>query len=176
VKEQTWSLRPAELADAAGLQCNCFPEQSLAEVKEYLRWCLKQAEKGRMVRLVAELDGQVVASGQLAIHRREGEIGSLVVAPACRRRGIGAALLRALIAEAGARQVLALEIAARSDVCWLRAWYRRLGFVPCEERVLPGDERVTVLRRPLPAAGPAAMDPATVGTRSLRLPLDRKSS
>jgi len=99
-----------------------------------------------MVRLVVELDGQVVANGQLTLGRHTGEIGSLVVAPSCRRRGIGRVLLDALIERARRRGVRVLEIAARADASWVRAWYERQGFVLVEERVLPRDERVVLLR------------------------------
>ena len=140
-------VRPVRLTDAADLQRNCWPEQSLADVQTYLHWCLVQADKGRMLRLVAEVDGQVIGGGQLAIYRRDAEIGSLVVAPAWRRRGIGAALLKALIGAAEARGVPALELMASGDVPWLQSWYRRLGFSGDGERVLPGDERVVVMRK-----------------------------
>ena len=73
-------LRPVRLSDAEDLQRHCLPEQPLADVQRYLQWCLAQIEKGRMVRLVAEVDGQVIGGGQLTIHRCDAEIGSLVVA------------------------------------------------------------------------------------------------
>jgi len=133
------------LADAADLHGNCFPEQTLDEVEDYLRWCLTQQAKGRIVRLVAQVDGQAVANGQLTIQRNQGEIGSLVVAPAYRRRGIGTALIGALIEEARRHQVQAVEITARLDAAWVQAWYQRLGFVCIDEHDF-GDERVAVLR------------------------------
>ena len=99
-----------------------------------------------MVRLVAEVGGQVVGNGQLTIHHRKGEIGSLVVAPSHRRRGIGNALLLALIAEARERGLREVELAVGVAPPWVRAWYERRGFRFVRERVLPGDERVAVLR------------------------------
>jgi ribosomal protein S18 acetylase RimI-like enzyme len=106
-------------------------------------------EEGRMVRLVAEVGGQVVGNGQLSIHRRKGEIGSLIVVPSHRRRGIGNALLLALIAEARERGLSEVELAVGMTPPWVRAWYERRRFVFVEERVLPGDERVAVLRMAL---------------------------
>jgi N-acetylglutamate synthase-like GNAT family acetyltransferase len=134
------------LSDAADLQLHCLPEQPLADVQSYLQWCLAQMEKGRMVRLVAEVDGQVIGTGQLAIHRHDAEIGSLVVTPPWRRRGIGTALLKTLINAAQTQGVQTLELMANTDLPWLRDWYVRLGFAPTGERVLPGDERVVVMR------------------------------
>lgn len=121
----------------------------MAEVRDYLRWCLAQVGKGRMTRLVAEVGGCVVASGQLAIARQHGEIGSLVVAAEYRRQGIGQALLQALIHEARERRLCTLEIWAHADVSWLRAWYERCGFTISDERVLPREGRTVVLRMTL---------------------------
>ncbi len=144
--ERGYVLRSVRLSDAADLQLHCLPGQSLADVQGYLQWCLAQTEKGRMVRLVAEVDGQVIGGGQLAICRHDAEIGSLVVAPPWRRRGIGTALLKALIDAAQAHGVQTLELMANTDLPWLQAWYVRLGFAHNGERVLPGDERVVVMR------------------------------
>ena len=150
MQEWTRSLRPVCLTDAADLHRNCFPEQSLEEVQSYLRWCLAQVPKGRMVRLIAQVDRQVIANGQLAIHRRDGEIGSLVVAHEHRKQGIGGALLDALISEAWKKGVRTLEVWARSDLSWLQAWYQRRGFVFHANKTLPGGESVVVLRMPGP--------------------------
>jgi ribosomal protein S18 acetylase RimI-like enzyme len=96
-----------------------------------------------------EVDGQVVGSGQLTLHRREGEIGSLVVSPTHREQGIGQALLDALIREAGKRGAQAIEIAAGSDASWVQAWYLRKGFAPLTERTMPDGERIVALRMSL---------------------------
>jgi ribosomal protein S18 acetylase RimI-like enzyme len=114
-----------------------------------------------LVRLVAEVEGEAIANGQLSlvgpsVQRgsvvqalgRRAEIGSLVVAPGHRRRGIGRALLRALVGAADARGAPEVEIWVDAQARWVRAWYEREGFAPAGERVLPGPERVVVLRRP----------------------------
>ena len=136
------------MADAADLHDNCFPEQTLGEVYDYLRWCLTQQAKGRLVRLVAEVDGQVVANGQLTILHNQGEIGSLSVAPACRRQGIGTALIEALVEQARRHQVHTVEITAHLDAPWVQAWYLRLGFVYAGEHNF-GDGPVAVLHMTL---------------------------
>jgi len=141
-----WSIRPVRLSDAADLQRNCFSGQSLRAVEDYLMWCLAQADKGRMVRLVVELEGEVIASGQLALRHREGEIGSLEVAPGHRKKGVGNVLLGALMQEAQGRDLCAVEIMADANVTWLRTWYERRGFVYQDERCLARGERVAYLR------------------------------
>jgi N-acetylglutamate synthase-like GNAT family acetyltransferase len=147
-------LRLVRLSDAEALQRHCFPDQSLADVQGYLQWCLAQMEKGRMVRLVAEADAQVIGGGQLTVHRHDAEIGSLVVASLWRRRGIGTALLKALIDAAQAHGVQTLELMADTDRQWLQHWYARLGFAPHGEKVLPGDERVIIMRMLLKSPSP----------------------
>ena len=145
METQDWgfSIRPARLPDAADLHGNCFPEQSAEDVRDYLCWCLTQAEKGRLARLVAEVDECVVGSGQLTIFRRVGEIGSLVVAPAYRRRGIGTALLGALI-DVAKHLVDEIEIGADVGAPWLRAWYERQGFTFAETRAQLYSKQVAV--------------------------------
>ncbi len=141
-----WVVRPVRLSDAPDLRRNCFSGQSLRAVEDYLAWCLAQSDKGRVVRLVVELEGEAIASGQLAIRHSEGEIGSLEVAREHRRKGIGDALLNALMQEASARGLCVVEIMADAGVVWLRSWYERRGFVYQDERCLARGERVAYLR------------------------------
>jgi GNAT superfamily N-acetyltransferase len=90
-------VRPARLGDAEALQRHCYPEASLDDVRDYLAWCLRQG-KGRILRLVAEVDGQAVGNAQLTVWGQVGEIGSLVVAEAHRQHGVARKMLAALIA------------------------------------------------------------------------------
>lgn len=108
--------------------------------------------KGRLVRLVAEVDGRAVANGQLTLHGAQAEIGSLIVAAPYRSRGIGRQLLRALVAEARQQRVGSIVLTASVKEPWLRAWYEREGFACAGERLLPRKERVWVLRMPLDSA------------------------
>ena len=140
------SLRPARQTDAFDLGRNCFPEQTLDEVQGYLYWCLPHQARGRVVRLVAEMDGQVIANGQLTLLRDRGEIGSLVVAPPYRQRGIGTALVQALLRHARQHNLCTIEISASTNMPWIRAWYERLGFVYQGEHTFPGQEQVAILQ------------------------------
>ena len=121
-------IRPARLDDAQALHRQCYPEYSSDDVREYLAWCLRQADKGWIVRLVAEVGGQAVGNVQLTLWRQNGEIGSLVVAPNYRRRGLARRLVTALINEADRRGLEALEIGASESQPAIVAFYQRLGF------------------------------------------------
>jgi len=144
-----YAIRPAALTDAPALQRHCFSAQSLEEVTDYLRWCLRQMGRGRIFRLVAEIGGEAVANAQLTLRGPVAEIGSLVVAEAYRGRGIGTALIAALadIARQHGAQSLEIGVLARDER--VLTLYTRLGFVPhhqVESRLLPGG-RVLYLQR-----------------------------
>jgi ribosomal protein S18 acetylase RimI-like enzyme len=140
------SLRTPRWRDALDIQRNCFPEQTLDKVQGYLRWCIDQQAKGRMVRLVAEAEGQVVASGQLTLLRDRGEIGSLVVAEPYRQRGIGTALVLSLVEHARTHNLHSVEISASTAMPWIQAWYERLGFTFQRIHTFPGQEQVAILQ------------------------------
>ena len=145
-------LRPARMEDAEALWQNCFLQNTLDKTRDYLAWCLRQAEKGRLVRLVGEVDGEAVAKAQLTFWPDRAEVGSLVVAEGYRRRGIATALVDALTAEARKRGVQRLEIGARVSEPGLIALYQRWGFVPGRETELPhlsGNNRVVYMKKEL---------------------------
>lgn len=140
------ALRPPRWSDALDIQRNCFPEQTLDEVQGYLRWCMNQQAKGRMVRLVAEAEGRVVANGQLTLMRDRGEIGSLVVGEPYRQRGIGTALVLSLVERAKKHNLHSVEISASTAMPWIQAWYERLGFTFRRTHTFPGQEQVAILQ------------------------------
>ena len=74
--------------------------------------------------------GQVIGIGQIKPLPGARELGSLVVVPAWRRRGVGAALMRALMAQARGP----LYLVCRDGMA---GYYRRFGFVEAEPRDLP---------------------------------------
>jgi len=127
-------IRPACLEDADALQRHCYPEASFDDVQDYLTWCLRQAKKGRILRLVAEVDGQAVGNAQLTVWGQVGEIGSLAVAEAHRRHGLAQKLLAALIVEARQRGLIALELRASEEQPAILAFYQRMGFHRIHDR------------------------------------------
>lgn len=144
-------FRPARLDDARSLHRHCYPKASLEEVSNYLAWCLRQAEKGWIARIVAEVGGQAVGNVQLTEWRTAGEIGSLVVGQRYRRQGIGRQLLAAAIVEARCRHLPRVELWVGVDQPGLQALYHRFGFRPVEETKKrlsrpPSAEPVVLLR------------------------------
>jgi ribosomal protein S18 acetylase RimI-like enzyme len=121
-------IRPARLEDAEALRQNCYPDHNPDDVRDYLAWCLRQAEKGWIVRLVAEVEGQTVGNVQLTIWGEDGEIGSLCVGKEYRRRGLARHLLTELIDVARQRGLAALEISVSESQPKILAFYQRLGF------------------------------------------------
>jgi ribosomal protein S18 acetylase RimI-like enzyme len=131
-------IRPARLDDAQDLQHNCYPDHSLDAVRDYLAWCLRQASKGRIVRLVAEVEGRAVGNAQLTVWGRDGEIGSLAVGQEFRRHGLAKRLLGELIAEAKSKGLAALEIRVSIDQPAILAFYQGMGFQPVQRDVEKG--------------------------------------
>ncbi|MEQ9552673.1 MAG: GNAT family N-acetyltransferase [Coleofasciculus sp. G3-WIS-01] len=80
---------------------------------------------------VIECQGQVVACGQLRQFADAQELGSLVVAPEWRDRGLATLLMHHLIAQASFP--LYLECLGKP----LAQFYRRFGFVPVSWQELP---------------------------------------
>lgn len=88
--------------------------------------------------LVAEADGQIVGIGQVKHLRGCNELGSLVVLPAYRGRGIAAQLIVALGAEAG----LPLYLLCRDS---LVPYYSRFGFRDIPFAAAPGILKLKLL-------------------------------
>lgn len=78
-----------------------------------------------------ECEGKIVACGQLRSFEGAQELGSLVVAPAWRDRGLGSYLTKHLIQQA--TQPVYLECLGKN----LAQFYTRLGFVPVAWQELP---------------------------------------
>ncbi len=127
-------IRPACLDDAEALQKHCYTDASLDKVRTYLAWCLRQREKGRIVRLVAKVNGQAVGNVQLTVWGSTGEIGSLIVGQAYRRQGLARRMLSSLIDRAQELGLDALELDVSTNEPDLQAFYRRLGFEPSRDK------------------------------------------
>jgi GNAT superfamily N-acetyltransferase len=132
-------IRPVGPDDVQDLQRNCFPRSTHDEVHRLVEASLRGALEGRYLHLVAEDDGAVVATIELAkqggraSHR--GELFRFVVAESHRGKGIARTLLDAVIDEARKMDIEMVDAAARADTPAEDA-YRKLGFV--EFGRLPG--------------------------------------
>ena len=73
---------------------------------------------------LALVDGRPVGTGRLL---PDGHIGRMAVVVGGRGRGVGAALLQALIDEAGRRGIAQLALSAQTHAL---GFYRRFGFMP----------------------------------------------
>lgn len=113
------NLRLAALRDAPGAFSATLADwQDAPEA----RW---RARLESTYNVIAEVDG--TPAGMATGFPRDGhvELGTLWVAPHARGRGIGAALVRAILAWAGS-SLVTLQVA--DDNTAARALYRRLGF------------------------------------------------
>jgi ribosomal-protein-alanine N-acetyltransferase len=81
-------------------------------------------------------DGRVLGFALMRFEDEVGHLFLLAVVPGARRRGIGAALIGFLEAEARVAGLLTLQLEVRVDNHDAQAFYRRLGFEPA--RVLHG--------------------------------------
>ncbi len=125
-------IRVAQDQDAEALHRNCYPDQSIEQVRDYLAWCLDPRRCERVARLVAVVGGQVVGAAELTLWPGWGEVGSLVVAPPFRSRGVGRHLLAALIERARQHGVAELALRVERDNLAARNLYARAGFIPLE--------------------------------------------
>jgi putative acetyltransferase len=81
--------------------------------------------------LVAEEAGEALGCAALARREGYGEVKSMWTDPAARGRGVGAALLAALEAEARAQGLGMLRLETGDDLAEAHRLYARAGFVPC---------------------------------------------
>jgi ribosomal-protein-alanine N-acetyltransferase len=87
-----------------------------------------ELDAGHYYLVARDDDGVLLGYGGLAIYPPEGWVNNLAVRRDAQRRGVGAALLEALLAEAKRREVrmVLLEVAATNEPA--QQLYRRYGF------------------------------------------------
>jgi GNAT superfamily N-acetyltransferase len=133
----------------------------------FFDWAVRQPT---IAPLVAELDGEIVATGVGSAHGRAGWVGTIFVAPERRRSGLGRAVTRTVIDDLEARGCRTLLLIATSMG---RPVYEREGFAVLDEQVrfsidgLPADDGASTrgLRAFAPADLPAiqALDRRVTG-------------
>lgn len=96
-----------------------------------------------------DAEGRAIATGRLL---PDGHIGRMAVIREARGRGIGGAVLEALLARATARGMAQAVLNAQTHAA---AFYARHGFTPCGEEFLEAGIPHVVMRRGLPPGDPS---------------------
>lgn len=120
---------------------------------------------GRLLVARDETSGRVL--GYLVAHRIADEVHvlSLAVSPRARRRGVGARLLDAVLAQQGGERVRVAHLEVRESAAAARALYARRGFVAIGRRrryYANGEDAIT-MRLDLDAVPPGAADADAAG-------------
>ena len=124
------NVRPAKLSDIAAVAALEKSEFSSGADEGMLAW-LWESEGGVILVCVEErLLGYVWCRFVLD----EGEIGNVATAPEERRRGVAAALLSALFAEAERRDAAQLGLEVRESNRAARSLYEKTGFLTVGKR------------------------------------------
>lgn len=123
------TLRWVSLEDAAAIHPLFFAteawESFLVRFTTWLQW----QERGRIVYLLAEREGQLAGQGQLFLGPgTQGEIANVQVAAAYQNKGIGTTILNYLIHYAQTQACASLEIRVAMANSRAQALYQRLGF------------------------------------------------
>ncbi len=151
-------LRPmtrADLDQVVGLERDVFGEESWS--RQMLEGELDQQPASRYY-LVAEDDGRIAGYGGLLGAGGQGDIVTLGVAPGDWGRGIGSALLTALLGEARRRGYTEVFLEVRTDNDRAQRLYRRFGFTDVGLRrgyYQPSGADALVMRLSLTGAGGA---------------------
>jgi ribosomal-protein-alanine N-acetyltransferase len=127
-EQQTTRIRPMTTADVPAvdeLERNLFPFDAWPE--QMFHDELAQTHT-RYYLVAEEPQGTIVAYGGLMVIEPVADIQTIAVAPQWQGRGIGAELLRRLIAEAQSRSAEHVLLEVRSDNPTAQRLYRRFGF------------------------------------------------
>jgi ribosomal-protein-alanine N-acetyltransferase len=125
-----FELREATLAD---LDAIMLLETATFETDAWSRASMKAEIGSKHTRYLAAVDPETPErlagyGGLLAPRGGDGDIQTIAVAPAARRRGLGRSIMLALIAEARARGAGQVFLEVRADNPNARALYVSLGF------------------------------------------------
>lgn len=127
-EEVPFLLRQMESRDLGAvmmIERKLFPEDAWSEA--IMRTELAGQPASRHY-IVAEQRGRIVAYAGLFATGVEGDVQTIAVLPECQGRGVGAALLRALLAEAGRRGCSEVFLEVRADNPRAQSLYEWFGF------------------------------------------------
>jgi [ribosomal protein S18]-alanine N-acetyltransferase len=147
LREMTEADMPAIMA----LEQELFPED--AWTPQMFAAELAQPASRRLYLVAEEGDALIGYSGMMFTGGPEADVVTMAVAPACWGRGIGTALLTALVAEAGRRGCAEVLLEVREDNPRARQLYLRHGFAEIGIRrgyYQPSGVDAVVMRKVLP--------------------------
>jgi [ribosomal protein S18]-alanine N-acetyltransferase len=147
------TMTERDLAAVLRLEQETFPEDAWSE--RMLRGELADQPRTRYYVLAEEPGGAVVGYAGLAAAGGQADVQTIAVRADRQGRGLGAALLAELLAEAGRRGCTEVFLEVRADNARARALYERFGFqqVGVRERYYQpsGMDAVVMCRRERPA-------------------------
>ncbi len=133
MQSSTVTIRPVRLDDAIHVRENCFSMNTLEQVQSQIAANLQAFAEGKIVQLVAEVDGIVV--GIVSLERKfhpltahRAELTGLVVNPKYQGQGIARRLVEECCNRAVSMGLEILEIRCRAGEPAEQV-YRRLGFI-----------------------------------------------
>jgi predicted GNAT family N-acyltransferase len=141
--EIRFARTPAEFTAIVELRRRVFlHEQAIVDGQ------VTDAEDAHAIQVLAVAADGAIGTGRLsppAIGRPEAHIAWVATLPAYRGRGVGTAIMRALLAAADEAGIAVVTLSAQTHAL---AFYRRLGFVPYGQRfVVRGIEHQHMARR-----------------------------
>ena len=142
-------IRPAQLADLHALLSIEQGAPTAAHWSEAVYRAIFERHDQRRILLVAEENSDLLAGFAVAANiGTEWELENIVVADPYRKRGIGAQLLQAIIAEARTAGAVEIHAEVRESNPALTGFYKRCGFKEIGRRVkyytLPDEDAVLI--------------------------------
>jgi ribosomal-protein-alanine N-acetyltransferase len=154
-------MTEADLSAVLAVERELFPEDAWSE--GMFRAELQQQPSTRHYVLLEDPAGAIVGYAGLADMAGEGDVQTIGVRPGHWGRGLGAALLTALLTEAAARGCTVVFLEVRADNQRAQKLYRRFGFeeVGVRKRYYqPSGVDAIVMRRQHSGEPDAPIDPA----------------
>jgi ribosomal protein S18 acetylase RimI-like enzyme len=124
IEWMTPSTSDDSVRDAVRLKTEAFGESLAGSEDDSIQIERRYINAGRMISLLARLDGVPVGAGSLSLDNFE--LAGIATAPAFRRRGIGATVSSILVEELFERGEPFAWLSAGNDIA--EAVYRRIGF------------------------------------------------
>ena len=126
-------IRPVRLEDAPTLQKNCLSGNTFEEVINSLKSDIKAMKKGDKVRLVADVEGEVIGNLELVfsshpLEFHKAEIYTMVVNPNFRRRAIASKLIETALMIAKERHLEIVKLSVEATNVPAVKLYFKAGF------------------------------------------------